>query len=373
VPGLRAIAVALVLLIGTGGVGVFAIAASGLYSVAASSGHWAIFEWFLAFGMKRSVATHAIGIDAPPLDDPNMIRLGAGHYQNACVMCHGAPGENPSAFLQKALPDPPNLVDAVKDWTPEQMFWIVKHGIKYTGMPGWTALQREDEIWSVVSFLEELPKLSPAQYEGLANGNVQEDEQSPGDLAEHGAGRTDAICAGCHGNGRQPPASRLVPKLAGLSQDYLTRSLKEYSEGKRPSGIMQPVASQLDDEEIAKLAAYYAAMPRPPEPAGAAKAPAEQIERGRLIATNGVPVNAVPACLPCHSGNALPAYPRLEGQNAPYMAGQLKLWRAGQRKDTQLGAIMVPIASRMTDQEIADVAAYFDSLAAPGTTASQAR
>jgi cytochrome c553 len=371
VPGLKTIALTLALLLGAGAVGVMAIAASGLYSVAASRGHWAIFEWFLSFGMRRSVVTHALPITAPPLDDPDMIRLGAGHYENACVMCHGAPGKNPSAFLQKALPDPPSLVHAVKDWTPEQIFWIVKHGIKYTGMPGWTSLGREDEVWAVVSFLRELPKLSPEQYKVVAHGYVQEDAQSPEDLARQGAGHTDAICARCHGDERRPPASRLVPKLAGLSQAYLTRTLKEYREGLRPSGIMEPVASQLDGGEIDKLAAYYAGLPRAPEVGAAAKAPAEQIERGRNIATAGVPQNVVPACLPCHSGSALPAYPRLEGQNAPYLAGQLKLWRQGLRADTQFGAIMAPVASRLTDQEMSDVAAYFESLKAPGTTASQ--
>jgi cytochrome c553 len=371
VPGLKTIALTLALLLAAGAVGVLAVAASGFYSVAASRGHWAIFEWFLTFGMRRSVITHALPITEPPLDNPDMIRLGAGHYDNACVICHGAPGKKPSAFLQKALPDPPDLVEAVKDWKPKHMFWIIKHGIKYTGMPGWTSLGREDEVWAVVSFLRELPKLSPEQYRGLAHGRVQEDAQSAEELAREGAGHTNAICARCHGDERQPPASRLVPKLAGLSQSYMARALKEYREARRPSGIMEPVASQLDGEEIDKLAAYYAGLARAPEPAAAVKAPAEQIERGRNIGTMGVPQNAVPACLPCHSGSALAAYPRLEGQNAPYLVGQLKLWRQGLRANTQFGAIMAPIAGRMTDQEMNDVAAYFESLGAPGATASQ--
>ena len=46
---------------------------SGVYNVAASSGHWAGMEWFLAFAMWISVKTHAYGIEAPPLDDDDLV------------------------------------------------------------------------------------------------------------------------------------------------------------------------------------------------------------------------------------------------------------------------------------------------------------
>ena len=54
------------------------------------------------------------------------------------------------------LPPPPELSKAAKEWKDEELFWIVKHGIKYTGMPSWVAAERDDEVWSVVAFLKRL-------------------------------------------------------------------------------------------------------------------------------------------------------------------------------------------------------------------------
>ena len=65
---------------------------SGAYSVAASRGHWAVMEWFLTFAMRNSVKTHAYGIEAPPLDNADLVTLGAGHFHSGCAFCHGAPG-----------------------------------------------------------------------------------------------------------------------------------------------------------------------------------------------------------------------------------------------------------------------------------------
>ena len=75
-------------------------------------------------------------------------------------------------------------------------------------------------------------------------------------------------------------------------------------------------------------------------------------ERGRRLATEGDPANGVPACNACHGRDALASYPRLAGQNAAYMAGQLRLWKAGHHTSTGSAAIMAPIARRLSDGDI---------------------
>ena len=67
------------------------VAASGLIPIKASSGHWAITEWMLHFSMRRSIATHTIGDELPPLDDAAWVLRGAGHYEAGCKPCHGSP------------------------------------------------------------------------------------------------------------------------------------------------------------------------------------------------------------------------------------------------------------------------------------------
>jgi cytochrome c553 len=125
---------------------------------------------------------------------------------------------------------------------------------------------------------------------------------------------------------------------------------------------MQPLASDLDAESIAKLARYYAGL-APPQPRSPLDAEAASIERGRRIATIGDPQGRIPACNACHGDTGLPTFPRLAGQRAPYLMRQLQLWKGGLNAATDIGAIMAPIATRLTDEQIRDASAYYASLA----------
>src|SRR3546814_7241235 len=74
------------------GVAVLEFVGGGCVPIAASEGHWPVTRMLLQFAMHRSVATQSLGIQAPPLDDPALVRKGAGHYASSCMPCHGAPG-----------------------------------------------------------------------------------------------------------------------------------------------------------------------------------------------------------------------------------------------------------------------------------------
>ena len=233
-------------------VAVFLVAWSGIFNVAASRGHWAVVDWFLAFGMRNSVELRAMAITPPPLDSPDLIRLGAGHFHGGCAFCHGAPGIPVSPIARHMLPSPPDLTTSMRPWKDEELFWIVQHGIKYTGMPGWVALEREDEIWAVVAFLKRIPTLDAESYRALALGGVRIAGQTGEKLATvesnpQGAG----ACARCHGAEGSGPASALVPVLHGQPAEFLVTALQQYAEGARRSGIMQPLAADLGAQDIA--------------------------------------------------------------------------------------------------------------------------
>lgn len=342
-------------------IGLFLFAWSGIYNLAASRGHFAITRALLAFGLYSSVRTHSIGIEAPPLDDVDMIRLGAGHYAGGCAPCHGAPGTPINRITAEMLPPPPDIDTVIDDWSTEQLFWIVQHGIKYTGMPAWPAQSRSDEVWSVVAFLERMPGLSEAAYRDLANFPA-----AAGTRAEP-PGRSNfsemlTLCARCHGDEDSPPTSRLVPRLSGQSARYMADALRDYAKGARYSGVMAPVASELEAGEIDALAGYYARLAQGGATTPQAEPDAEQIERGRAIATGGVEGDDIPACLSCHGANASGVFPRLQGQHAAYIAAQLKVFRSKGRGLTTAGTIMQTIAERLSDAQIADAAAYFASI-----------
>lgn len=120
---------------------------SGVYSVAASRGHWRITEWALAFSMQNSVEARARFIETPPLDDPDLVSLGAGHFHGGCAYCHGAPGVTISPIARHMLPPPPDLAATTEAWKDRELFWIVKHGIKYTGMPAWVSQHPRAQCW----------------------------------------------------------------------------------------------------------------------------------------------------------------------------------------------------------------------------------
>lgn len=141
-------------------------AALGLYNIAADVPHMALVRDFVGYVRDRSITVHAAGIHVPPLDDKDMIAKGASHYDAMCTGCHLAPGMDENEMRPGMNPKPPLL--AKGDFgTPAEAFWVVKHGIKMTGMPAWGVTHSDPEIWNIVAFLQLLPKLSPAEYRAL--------------------------------------------------------------------------------------------------------------------------------------------------------------------------------------------------------------
>jgi cytochrome c553 len=322
---------------------------SGVFNVGASRGHFAVVELALSFIMHNSVQTHALGAPAPPpLDNPDLEILGASHFHRSCAPCHSAPGQRLNAMAKTMLPPPPELTDASERWKDRELFWIVKHGIKYTGMPAWATQHRDDEVWSLVAFLKVLPMLDAREYARLAFGT---DSEPP--PLEH---TSIAACASCHGDADRAPRSRLVPVLHGQPARFLQSALSAYANGTRHSGIMQPVATDLPENTMAALAQHYSRLAPPPRPP--APASDQGFERGRRLAIEGKPMDGIPPCMACHSGDALETFPRLAGQSAAYMASRLRHLRNG-IDDYSGAAIMMPIARAMSDQQIEDASAYF--------------
>jgi cytochrome c553 len=369
----RLTAAAVVLLIAlAGGVTV----TSGVVPIKASSGHWAITEWFLQFAKRRSVATHSYTVEAPRLDDPGLVLRGAGHYDGGCRPCHGAPGEPLPAILSVMTPRPPDLVSRTAFWDAEELFYIVKHGIKFTGMPGWPAQQRDDEVWAVVAFLRRLPALRGNDYAQLARGGFADEGLAPVDEASPGSRPPRTVietCARCHGVDGQGRGVGAFPRLAGQQAVYLANSLRAFATGARYSGIMRPFAAALSDATIADVSRYYASVSPVSGSVSSAAAPrdltvssarAASVERGGDIVSRGVPARDIPACAECHLPGVVsrnPAYPILSGQEAAYLRQQLQLLQAERRGGTPYVRLMRAFVDRLTPSEIDDVAAYFAS------------
>ena len=361
----------------------FLFAWSGVFNVGASTGHWAITEWFLHFAMRNSVETHATGIEAPALDDPALVLRGAGHYEQGCVPCHGTPGHPPNPVVRAMTPPPPHLVDHVGHWAPEELFWIVKHGVKFTAMPAWPARNRDDEVWAVTAFLLRLPDLSPAEYRHLAHGETARGHETVADAAigalSDPLGPILTNCARCHGYDGSGRGEGAVPILSGQKEVYLYESLKSYAAGERFSGMMQLAASGLSEASMAGLARHYATAGRTgssaagrgddtQETGGAlpGDAAAAMAQEGEAIAQLGVPAAGIPPCASCHGPASTPRhplYPVLAGQVPGYLSLQLNLFKNEARGGTAYAHIMQTIAKRLSDSQIDAVSQYYGGLA----------
>jgi len=184
--------------------------------------------------------------------------------------------------------------------------------------------------------------------------------KTPEGDAEAGEAQTTA-CTACHGADGNSPAPTF-PKLAGQNARYLFKQLQDIRDGARPVPTM---AGQLDgksDQQLADIAAYYAAQPR----SGSQTNP-DLLPLGEKVYRAGVAERGVPACTACHSpngkGNAPAGFPSLAGQHAEYIASQLKMYRKGHEDEsgrTNDGdtRIMRATAFGLSDKEIEAVASY---------------
>jgi len=167
----------------------------------------------------------------------------------------------------------------------------------------------------------------------------------------------NTVCAACHGADGNS-AITLNPKLAAQHPEYLEKQLTEFKSGKRANAVMSGMAAGLSEQEIKDLAAYFAAKKL--NLGQATKNGAGSL--GEKIYRGGVMANGVPACASCHSPNGagLPKqFPRLGGQHADYTLAQMKAFRTAERANAPM---MMAIAAKMTDAEMAAVADYIQGL-----------
>ena len=148
-------------------VGTVGYAYSGAYDVAATEPDGAATRWLLTVTRDRSIDRRAAGITVPALDDPGLVQEGFEHYHEMCTACHLAPGMDSTEIRAGLNPQPPVLAKAVRGVSPARLFWVIKNGVKMTGMPAWGTSHSDQMIWAIVAFLQKLPDMTPAQYQAM--------------------------------------------------------------------------------------------------------------------------------------------------------------------------------------------------------------
>lgn len=249
---------------------------SGAYDVSAIHQHTRPVHWALDAGMRQAVRLRAKGVKVPPLDDPALAQRGFLLYRNSCLQCHGAPGVAPEPFARGLMPQPNNLAQTALEWTPAELYWVTKNGLKMTAMPAWEFRYPDEDLWAIVAFLRQLPKLTAGAYEALGKTGNQGQKEKSVRTATSPDPRRGAIalqqyaCATCHRiPGIVGAIAHVGPPLDGIaSRKYLAGRLPNTPENmlrwiREPKSVSPAtLMPDLDvtDAHARDIAAYLATL-----------------------------------------------------------------------------------------------------------------
>ena len=155
---------------------------AGAYNIAADAPHSSAIFWLFQTTRNRSIAVRAEEVGpSPDLTDTKRIAAGAGLYSEMCSECHLAPGMKRTEISQGLYPRAPEFSKG-SALTPAEKFWVIKHGIKMTGMAAWGPTHSDTLVWDMVAFLEELPSLDAERYQALVNSAPEDHDQMMRDM-----------------------------------------------------------------------------------------------------------------------------------------------------------------------------------------------
>lgn len=166
-PDWRGVAVGAVGVLGVLGAAALLVVVTGSYNVAADDRHATPVEWALTTTMNNSIRSRADGIEVPNLTRA-MVVAGAVEYKAMCQHCHGGVGAGRADWSHGMRPKPPPLAEEADQWKPKEIFWIVRHGIKMTGMPSFGGSHNDRKLWNIVAFVSEMPTMSAREYQAFS-------------------------------------------------------------------------------------------------------------------------------------------------------------------------------------------------------------
>ncbi|APE42195.1 hypothetical protein BOO69_01295 [Sulfitobacter alexandrii] len=273
-----------------------------------------------------------------------------GHPELAvapCFVCHQTPRTEKGVF------EIPALTGQNAPYLKQQLdaFAMSERGASglYNPMPHEASGLSEEERTAVATYLASLP-----------SGQIPAPPAREADL-DNARGLVAQVCSECHGDAATGSSSGQTPNLTLQTSRYVHHQLEAFHTQTRKNDKMFQVTQRLDYDDMADLAAYFETLPPIPSPgdvdAGRAAAGAE-------IARNGLELAGVPACVTCHGRpgrDGLPLAPRLQGQNVGYLNSRLDYFARDSSLPLPGLNPMHRYAKAMTEDQRADVAAWFAS------------
>jgi thiosulfate dehydrogenase len=145
--------------------GAYAYVHYGFFNMRADQARGTVERIYMRGAMDRYAERYAANQKNPLTADEATLIAGVKLYKNDCALCHGGPSNPISDVGQGLNPRAPQFLKDAPDLPEYQNFWIIKHGIRMTGMPAWEKVLTDSEIWQLTTFLtkfEQIDKLPPA-------------------------------------------------------------------------------------------------------------------------------------------------------------------------------------------------------------------
>lgn len=158
---------------------------SGMYDVSQLTPHNGLTKWMIRTTKHKSINARLKDIQVPPMNDTANYVEGFVHYNEMCVMCHGAPGIEPMEMAKGLYPKPPKFAKSDDLPDPDESFWIIKNGIKMTSMPAYGPTHDDKKIWAITDFfLNKMNKMKPEEYQAWVKKYSQQEEKSENKSSE---------------------------------------------------------------------------------------------------------------------------------------------------------------------------------------------
>jgi mono/diheme cytochrome c family protein len=123
-------------------------------------------ERHLAMGaVDASMDRHAPRVSNPLMPNDQNLIDGMKLYTMNCALCHGSLDRKSSTLASSFYPPPPNLVSDPPDDPEWHIFYTIRTGVRYTGMPSWDKTLTEQDMWKITMFLSHMNKLPPTAQE----------------------------------------------------------------------------------------------------------------------------------------------------------------------------------------------------------------
>ncbi len=142
--------------------------------------------------IAKSARAMAIPSSVRTLQNPvpassEAVAEGMAHYADHCATCHGNDGSGKTEMGQGLFPKAPDMrLPATQDLSDGELFYVIEHGIRFTGMPGWgTGTDAgEQSSWQLVHFMRHLPKLTPEELDAMKDRNPRSPQEIRLELEE---------------------------------------------------------------------------------------------------------------------------------------------------------------------------------------------